>query len=78
MKNESTESKSWPVPTVTSPSHQRRWEVLMNNLELVGLQKEVLHLECKSQERTLTQWEIERLDEVRSTLATLGQGLELQ
>lgn len=60
------------APAVVSPSHQARWETLIKNHEVIGLQKEVLHLERKSQERELSDWERERLEEVRSHLAELA------
>ena len=72
MKNSPHSSYSVNNSPVLSPTHQARWETLIKNHEVIGLQKEVLHLERKSQERELSQWERERLEEVRNSLAEIA------
>jgi hypothetical protein len=73
MKNFLYHEIFYPAPIVVSPTHKKRWDTVAYNLELIGLQKEVLHLEYKSKERALTEWEVERLHQVRDQLASITQ-----
>lgn len=77
MKHYSLREVFYPIPIVVSPTHKKRWDTVSHNLELIGLQKEVVHLEYKSKERELTSWEVERLNEVRDQLASITQGEKL-
>lgn len=70
MKNNYSSASYNPAKTpVLSPTHETRWETLIKNHEVIGMQKEILHLEKKSKERQLSDWEQERLNEVRNSLA---------
>lgn len=69
MKNESPNRNLFSAPSVISPTNINRWNVIIQHQELLGLQKEVIHLEKKLQERPLSDWELERLSEVRQRLA---------
>jgi hypothetical protein len=59
---------------ITSPSNEVRWQKIIAAQEIIGLQKEVLHLQRKSSERKLSDWEQERLEEVQLLLARSTNG----
>lgn len=69
MKNDTLNQIPTLRSPVLSPTHSNRWQLLIENQELLGLQKEIIHLERKSQERDLSDWELKRLEEVRQQLS---------
>ena len=61
-------------PRVTSPTNEVRWQKIIAHQESIGLQKEMLHLQNKSQQRVLSEWEQERLNEVQMLMAQSADG----
>ncbi len=75
MKNDS--SSRILSTSLLNQTNLNRWNVIIQHQEILGLQKEVIHLEKKSQERPLSDWEMERLSEVRQRLADTQFGDQL-